>query len=142
MNDMLTLSEPHEYDAVVDGISEDEYNKESYRKDKCPEIGTRRQPEYSNELLKLVSECLRIDREHRPKPAALVTRVEAGKARYEDGVETDLNQNGLEIGDDKETLHFRRNDINNLRDTTDDADFPYLPLDWQRVVLSRYQGPS
>jgi hypothetical protein len=103
MNDMLTLSEPHEYDAVVDGISEDEYNKESYRKDKCPEIGTRRQPEYSNEL---------------------------------------LNQNGLEIGDDKETLHFRRNDINNLRDTTDDADFPYLPLDWQRVVLSRYQGPS
>jgi hypothetical protein len=142
MYDMITLSEPNEYDDSVDLITEAEYFHLGYGINDCPEIGTRRNPEYSAELLDLVSECLRIDRKFRPESEELVTRVGDGKEKYQDNVETDLKQKGADIGDEDEVLYFRRNDINKLRDTSDDYGFPYIPADWQRLVLSRYQGPD
>ena len=131
MHDAMTLSHGEDLDAEMD--RHDESYWVDHRMRAVAEFG---RETYSPELCRLTRDCLDICQDTRPRPAALLRRVQAGRAQ-EMGRLRAREEDGA--GDSRSAvtkLYFDGNEINQMR--TGDFRRGYRRGDWDALVANEH----
>jgi serine/threonine protein kinase len=104
MYQLVTLDEPHEVDNMVKRMNENRLRSQRGRVVRS--AGTMRHPDYDENLLELVLDCLRLTPEERPTPEKALQTIDGWLKNHQENVQMDRTTQ------DGERVFYKANEIN------------------------------